>query len=186
MGTSETIIVLVIVLGGLLLRFALSREKPMRYRRKAVLAGSDLEFFRRLQHALPGCLICPQIGMAALIEPTGIGQARQDAQALIDGKRIGYTVFDEDMQVVAVIELDHHSRIKRADAARDACFAALGINALRFNARHLPSEENIRRRVFVRSRPHAREANKLAAHADAGIDFEQPTMPWRDTANAHI
>lgn len=183
----ETTIFFSIVGCGLLFWFFLGREKPARYRKKPVLTGIDLDLFCRLQRSLPECLICPNVAASALIEPTGIGKARQAAVDLIAGKKVGYAVFDEELQLVAIIELCHRSRATRREVARDGWFATAGIRTIRFHAKHLPSETKVRSSVFPRSDSTARP--KLYASGEAGMDsieFRRPLMHWRNTINAQL
>ncbi|HEY0847389.1 MAG TPA: DUF2726 domain-containing protein, partial [Noviherbaspirillum sp.] len=135
----ETLVFAAIILGGLLYRLVATRVVPARYRRKAILTGGERDFFFRLQEALPECVVCPQVAVSALLEPVGVGKLRQAAVDCIDGKRVGYAVFDRDMQLIAVVELDHRTRTSRRAAARDAYFAGAGIKTVRFQSKRLPS-----------------------------------------------
>lgn len=180
----EAIVFATIVLGGLLLRLILGRKAPALYRRKAVLTGGEREFFYRLQQALPECVVCPQVAMSALLEPTGIGKFRQAAVASINGKKVGYAIFDRDMQLIAVVELDHRTRTSRRAAARDAYFASAGIKTIRFQSKRLPSETKIRSSIFTRTAGGA--SSTYTADRNAEIEFVRPETPWRNTINAHI
>lgn len=121
---------------------------PVRYRKRAMLAGGELEFFYRLRRALPECHVFPQVAMSALVEPMGIGKARQSAFARIMGKRVGYAVFDDEMKLLAVVELDYRSRLSRQDAKRDACFSEVGVKTVRFQSKRKPSEARIKSSIF--------------------------------------
>lgn len=182
---NEAVVFAAIVLGGLFLWFATGRQKAPRYRKKSLLTGGEREFFYRLRQALPECVVCPQVAASALLEPAGIGPARQAAADYIAGRRLGYVVFDEDMSLLAVVELSHRSRRSRKDAARDAYFADAGIRTVRFSASRLPSEAKIRSRIFSRdARPRPAEPAGNAERA-AVIEYARPETPWRNTVNAH-
>lgn len=172
-----------IILGGLLVRFVTGRSAPVRYRRKPVLTGGEREFFFRLRQALPECVVCPQVAVSALLEPAGVGRLRQAAVDCIDGKRVGYAVFDRNMELVAVVELDHRTRTSRRAAARDAYFSSAGIRTIRFQSKRLPSETKIRSAVFVRESATAHDAKGVR---NGEIEFVKPATPWRNTVNAHI
>ena len=181
----EMIVAAVIVAGGMLMWLFLHRERPVRFRRKQVLTGGEREFFYRLRDALPECIVCPHLPLSALIEPTGMGPTRQRAQARLEGKRVGYAVFDEDMQVIAVIDYDHRSRLKRSDVARDTWLGRAGVRPVRFPARRLPSEAQIRKAVFARQ--DSRQAGpRMDSWADKGIEYRPLRTPWRNTANVHL
>jgi hypothetical protein len=141
--------ILALVVGLLLLAAVRSGSATgTRYRKRTMLAGSDLEFFYRLQRALPACHIFPQVAMSALIEPIGIGKVRQSAFARIVGKQVGYAVFDEEMKLLAVVELDYRSRLSRRDVCRDAYFSGAGIKTVRFQSKRKPSESRIKASVL--------------------------------------
>lgn len=173
-----------IVFGGFLLWLFLHREKPARFRTKAVLTGSELDLFSRLRAALPACVVCPQVAVSALIEPVGIVAFRQDAATRIDGKRVGFAIFDEEMQLIAIVELAHRSRVKRSDVARDAYFSSAGIRTIRFHAKRLPSAVQIQKRVLTRSK--SSSAKRLRGGVQkSDIEYQRPPNPWRNTVNIH-
>lgn len=181
----EIIVAASIMLGGVLLWIYLHRERPFRFREKPVLTGGELEFFFRLRDALPECVICPQVAVSALIEPVGVGPLRQKALACISGKRVGYAVFDEDMQLLAVAEYDHHGRRKRSDVLRDAWFASAGVRTIRFHAKHLPSVGTIKSRIFAGT-----ETKSVSHYVDYRLNREVERKSrktvWPNTANAHL
>lgn len=181
---NETIVFATIVFGGLLLWFAAAKERPARYRKKNVLTGSEREFFYRLRQALPECVICPQVAVSALIEPTGIGSARKAGLDRIKGKRVGYAVFDEEMHLMAIIEVDHRSRTTRKDAARDAYFANAGIRTVRFQAKRLPSEVKIKSSIYSRTGTAQRHyAHTSTVDQGGDLEYIRPETTWRNTAN---
>lgn len=181
----ETILVAVIVFGGLLLWLFIHRERPLRFRSKAALTGVEREFFFRLRDALPSCQVCPQLAVSALIEPAGIGAARRRALERIAGQRVGYAVFDVDMRLIAVVELDHRSRTTRRDVARDKYFSSAGIRTVRFRAKCLPSELKIRKHIFAKTEPGSRSYHGRGERV-AGIEFELTGTSWRNTVNTHL
>lgn len=187
MNASETGVAAAIMIGGLIIWFVVHWERRPRYRQKTFLVGCELEFFRRLQQALPQCLIFPHVAIPALIEPVGIGNTRKAALALIENRRVGYAVFDQDMWLLAVVELNHRSRRTRGEVARDGYFTSAGIRALRFNAQRLPSEAGIQSAVFARQETETRRRIRTAnSQRGTDIEFKRATTPWRNTANIHL
>ncbi len=180
---SELIVMAAIVFGGLLLWLFMHREKPLRFRQKTVLIGSELDFFFCLRQALPGYIVCPQVAVSALIEPTGIGPARQEALARIAGERVGYAVFDEEMRLITVVELNHRSRIKRRDAARDAYFSSAGIATVRFHAKRLPSAAQIQSSILAKTQARNRER---AVVRNVEFRVRRSHSPWRNTTKIRI
>jgi len=178
----ETLVFVSIVFAGLLGWFALTRESPARYRKKSMLTGGERDFYFRLRNALPECHVCPKVAISALIEPAGMGKVRQQAVSALSGKRVGYAVFDENMELLAVVELAHRPRPTRMERVREACFASAGIRTLRIPAKRLPSEARIRASTF--DRRSARFSPDAPPAADKELEFRK--TPWRNTANAHI
>lgn len=178
----EAVVFATIVLGGLMFRLIAGHAMPARFRRKPVLTGGEREFFFRLQTALPECVVCPQVAVSALLEPVGVGKLRQAAVDCIDGKRVSYAVFDKEMQLITVVEIDHRTRRSRRAAARDAYFASAGIRTVRFQSHCLPSDTKIRSAIFTRTPV----ISTYTVDRGAEIEFVRPETPWRNTFNAHI
>jgi hypothetical protein len=174
-----------VLAGGLVWWAIVHRERPARFKRRPVMTGSAREFMFHLQRALPECIVCPQLAATALLEPLGVGRARKAALERIVGRRVGFAVFDRDMHLLAVIELDHRPKLTKREAECDAYFASAGVMTLRFRAKHIPSEEQIRSKIFPRF-PSAGRAFGHASQPDAAIPFEpRSSAPWRNTVNAH-
>ncbi len=184
---AETILFVAIVFGGLGLWFVMQRPRPVRFRRKSVLTGGDLEFFYRLRKALPECVVCPQVSITALIEPAGMGKLRQAALNDIGHKRVGYAVFDEEMQLIAVVELEHRSRRTRKDVAKEAAFASAGIRTVRFHSRRLPSTTKIRSSIYSHAAvPVEPQLLNSVPLNSTQMEYERSKGVWRNTVNAHV
>lgn len=184
---NEITVFLSVIAGGMILWLIATRERPVRYRRRPVLTGGELEFFHRLRRALPACAICPQVAVAALLEPAGIGKARKAALDLIVGKRVGYAVFDEELELIAVVELDHRARLTRREKVRDGWFADAGIKVVRFHAKHLPSETKIQTRIYAGTAERKEhDLTYVGGRDNNAIEFRRPKAPWRNTVNAHM
>ena len=182
---TEVIVFAAIVFGGLFVWLAANRKSVGHYRKKRLLTGPEQEFFYRLRQALPGCIVCPQMAVSALIEPTGTGLIRKTGYDNIKGKKVGYAVFDEQMQLLVVVELDYRSRLSRKAVARDACFAEAGIQTVRFQARRLPSEAKIQSSVYSTTAS-SRRVRRQDRNSTPDIKYVRAETPWRNTANAHI
>jgi hypothetical protein len=181
----DAVVFFSVVFVGLLLWLAFNREQPSRFRRKAILTGIDVEFFARLRSSLGDCIVTPNVAVSSLIEPAGSMAARRHAQRRIAGRRVGYAVFDEELRLLAVVELAQRSRPTRSEAERDGFFAALGVKTIRFSAKRLPSEAKIRMAVFNAERGEQRSRAAPGADGEA-FDYRPQHTPWRNTLNAHI
>lgn len=182
----DAIVFFGVIFGGLLVWLFMQRERPMRYRKRSFLTGTEREFYMRLQRALPDCLVCPKVAVSALLEPMGVGKTRRAALANIVNRRVGYAVFDEDMELLAIVELDHRSRPNPYKAATDTFFASAGIRTIRFQAKRLPSDVKIYTAIYERA-PAATGPRAYVTSGGRGeIEFRRPKTPWRNTLNAHI
>lgn len=184
---SESLVFALIVGAGLAWWLVVNRKRPVRFRPRQVLTGPGLEFLFRLNRALPECIVCPQMAATALLEPLGMGSIRKSALSRIVGRRVGYAIFDEQMKLIAVIELDHRPRLTRREAECEGYFADAGIKTLRFHPRRMPSEAKIRASVFPRTPGEAsgKQPERIGNRDDA-IEFKPRGRPWRNTVNAHI
>lgn len=119
--------------------------------RKDLLTPTELTFFKRLQAAFPGVLICPQMALAAIVDiPAKYNQGpfKHVNRAGFAAKFADFAIVDPDTgEVLAVIELDDHTHDgaerQAADAARDEMLAEVGIEVHRFDARRMPRVEEL-------------------------------------------
>lgn len=123
-----------------------SARKAPRYRQTPIMTNNELEFFGRLQRALPECYVFPQIAMSALITPLTKGRRWQTDFMRISQKRVDWALYAKaGLRLVAIIELDDATHDKDKDAARDKLTGSAGIRTLRFESRSKPHENEIRR-----------------------------------------
>lgn len=133
----------------LLFKAALKRSAP--FQKKNLLTENELEFFWRLTRALPDLFIFPQVAMSALIEPT----ANQGTKAHISSfgrisqKRVDYALYDSDMKIICVIELDDKTHNAAKDAARDQMLKSANIRTIRWDTRNKPQTNEIQEKVFA-------------------------------------
>lgn len=133
---------------GMLLIAAASRSRNYRYKRAHILTNNELEFYRRLQRALPGLEVLPQVSMAGVIRPNESNSKRwNQALWMVVSKRIDFTICRRDMSVLCVVELDDRTHDKTKDAQRDAILASAGIGTIRYQSRNKPNEQQIHQDV---------------------------------------
>jgi hypothetical protein len=117
-----------------------------RLRRKPLLTANEAEFFHRLQRALPGHHIFPQVSFAAFL--TDDSQLSKKAQwavrARFDRKIADFVVCERGtLKIVALIELDDRMHDAKSDRRRDAITKAAGYQTIRYQSRQKPSEAEI-------------------------------------------
>lgn len=115
-------------------------------RRKPLLTANEAEFFYRLQRALPGLHVFPQVAFAALL--THSGQCSRNPQwavrAKFDRKIADFVICERGtLNVVALVELDDRMHDAKADRQRDAITKAAGYQTIRYQSRLKPSETEI-------------------------------------------
>jgi hypothetical protein len=136
-------LIILILVSMALLKF----RKPWltRLQRKSLLTANEAEFFHRLQRALPGYHVFPQVAFAALMTDDGklSAKARWSIRAKFDRKIADYVICDRMLRVVALIELDDRTHNASADRQRDAITKAAGYRTLRFSSRQKPSQAEI-------------------------------------------
>ncbi len=117
-----------------------------RIRPKPLLTPNEAEFFHRLQRALPGYHVFPQVSFAALLTDDGQLSARDRwaIRARFDRKIADFVICARGtLTVVALIELDDRSHIATVDRQRDALTKAAGYPTFRFQSKHKPTEAEI-------------------------------------------
>ena len=123
------------------------------YRARPLMTDNELEFFARLEQALPDCKVFTQVAMSGLLDVTLPSSHPHywRARAAFDRKRIDYVVCTRNgNRLIAVVELDDrsHDSKRRQDAARDQMLASAGIRTVRFPSYPRPSQKEIRAEVL--------------------------------------
>jgi hypothetical protein len=117
-----------------------------RIQRKSLLTPNEIEFFHRLERALPAYRVFPQVSFAALLTDDGrlSTQARWSVRARFDRKIADFVVCEGgNLRVIAIIELDDRTHVASADRQRDAITKAAGYHTFRFQSRQKPSQAEI-------------------------------------------
>jgi hypothetical protein len=86
-----------------------------RIQRKSLLTPNEIEFFHRLERALPAYRVFPQVSFAALLTDDGrlSTQARWSVRARFDRKIADFVVCEGgNLRVIAIIELDDRTIIR--------------------------------------------------------------------------
>lgn len=111
---------------------------------------SDLKSFHAdLRQVLPDYHIFPQVDLAALIAPASKDPRQQRAElARLQGRKVDYAVFDDQLELLFVIELTPQG-YSQDDAASNASYLKFaGIKSICWSLRQLPSADQIRRTLL--------------------------------------
>jgi hypothetical protein len=118
------------------------------YKSKPLLSENEKEFFLRLSQALPDCYVLTQVGLGALLQPNvkNNNQEYYRARGTYSQKIADYVICDNEMSVLAVVELDDRTHRKDKDAKRDAMLEQAGYKVIRWDSKNKPTAEEIRQR----------------------------------------
>lgn len=117
---------------------------------KPLLTKNELEFYGRLQRALPDLAIFPQVALRAFIRPRSPSHSKlyRRESSLLGAKHCDFLICEPTtLEIITIIELDDASHDLDKDAVRDAMTASAGYPTLRWHSRHKPSEADIREAV---------------------------------------
>lgn len=115
-----------------------------------IMTDSEVQFFKKLQLALPEYTVFSQVQLSRIIEPSEeAGRDRQFWFNRVCRQSVDFVLIDQNMQtVLAAIELDdwtHESAARqKQDAKKDKALASAGIPIIRFHAEKMPSIEMLR------------------------------------------
>lgn len=143
--------VIAVVLGLTYLQSIAGKGKSSQFVSKAPLSPNEQEFFWRLNEALPEHPVLAQVALGALVTAKaqpGIKGSWRSAQNQIDKKIVDFVILDDDLRVIALVELDDRTHTASKDAARDAMTQSAGYVTLRYDSRAKPAPAKIRADVY--------------------------------------
>jgi len=127
------------------------------FKAKSFLTPNELEFFGRLEAAVPEYRFHAQVAMGALLDPA---VSRKDAKeffrlrAMISQKIVDFVAQSRrDGSIKAIIELDDRTHDSEKDARRDAMLASAGFQTIRWNSKTKPNIAAIRARLMPGAGP---------------------------------
>lgn len=139
-----------------------ANKKPApRYRAKHILDRSEEEFFKRLVGALPDCYIFPQVAMLALLDAKDKDMKRNTADLVkIAHKRVDFAVYDADLKLICVVDLEDRFSDADEDKSSDADLEGAGIKTIRWDPSSKPTVEQISKTILplTRQAPPKRKA----------------------------
>jgi very-short-patch-repair endonuclease len=126
----------------------LVERKPWlsRIKRKPLLSENEKAFFLRLQRALPGFHVFPQVSFAAFLTVDGrlLQQEGWAVRAKFNRKIVDYVICTRGtLEIVALVELDDRTHSAGANRKRDEMTQAAGYRTFRFSSKQKPTEAEI-------------------------------------------
>jgi Protein of unknown function (DUF2726) len=115
--------------------------------RNTVLSQPEQILYRRLVQALPGNLVFSQVQLSRFLDIES-GVPRQSWHNRISQLSADFLILNPDTSVVAAVELDDASHLRRsrqdADARKGYALQSAGVPLIRWHVKSLPDEAAIR------------------------------------------
>jgi hypothetical protein len=133
-------------------------------------------FFKRLQKALPNCLIFPHVQLAAILEAhVSNEKKRQLMRQKLQERHVDFGIFSKELELLCVIELESNDETnKDEEYPTRKLLKSAGIKCVRWSREALPTAEQILRTLAPYSALEApkietsmQTIGKLFADADA-------------------
>lgn len=128
-------------------------DKDLNFQKKKLFPSEEVEFFQRLQKALPNCIIFPHLPLSSLIQADNLNEKKcLNAEKILSHHVIDFSIFSYALELLCIIELEsNHSdnpegddRIQRQASHREIIEKA-GIPSIRWNKNHLPTFDQMLR-----------------------------------------
>lgn len=137
------VVVIVIVLGSM------KKDKTIKnnalYENKRPLTDVEQVAYWKIKEAIePNKVVLAQVAFSSFIKTSG---EKKDANVKFNKARqkvADFVVCNKDFSIYAIIEIDDKTHNKDKDEARDAITKEAGIKTLRFQAKNLPTTEQLK------------------------------------------
>lgn len=149
-AVNSNLIVMGLAVGAAVVVLAIlnARLGAPKFKAKTLLTANELEFFARLEAAVPELRFLAQVAMGALLEPTvprSQTKAYYRQRGMFSQKIVDFVAQNRhDGSVVAIIELDDRTHDAGKDAKRDAMLASAGYRTIRWESKFKPNAAAIR------------------------------------------
>lgn len=136
------LIVLLVLLFAANLYMGLGGNRVPQVRAKPMMTLNEIAFWQLLRRAAAPLLVCPQVGMNALLttERGMDGKARQATRNRFMSKIVDFVLIENDGTVRLIVELDDSTHDAARDKKRDLMTARAGYTTLRIRR---PDSQNV-------------------------------------------
>lgn len=117
-------------------------------KKKKIFSDSELEFFQRLQKALPNCLIFPQLHLSSFIQfHIDNDKKRHSLENNIAQLCVDFGIFNQKLDLLCVIELSNntHDTDLSDEFSLGFYLAKSGIHSIKWNKEQLPTFDQMLR-----------------------------------------
>ena len=130
----------------------ITKFKDVAYLPLRIMTQVEEDFWKLLVQATPGCQVFPKVGGSALV----IAQSDNaghfwEATNRFNKNRFDFVVCNNQLKVIALVELDDQSQEQRLeqDKEQDFITSQAGYRTIRFDSRNWPSVNQIRMGIFA-------------------------------------
>lgn len=115
-----------------------------KYKAKAIMTDNEIEFFQRLIKSFPKYYIFPQVSLGAILVSADTDPSqRHGTRMTFSQKMADYVICNQQMKIVAIVELDDKTHSKEKDDKRDNMLSEAGYKIFRFESKNKPSIEEL-------------------------------------------
>lgn len=117
---------------------------PRQYKAKELMTNNEIEFFQRLIKAFPQYYVFPQVSLGAILAAAEIDAAQRNGTRMTFAQKMAdYVICNQQMKIVAIVELDDKTHNKEKDDKRDNMLQTAGYKTIRFESKHKPTVEEL-------------------------------------------
>jgi hypothetical protein len=157
-----------------------TEQSGRRYQSRPILDRNRAKFFVRLCQAVPTFYVFPQVALSALLSAAA-GKNQKADRARIAGMTVDYAIYNANLTLVCVINLDDGSADPDADAIAHRCFRDAGIKTIRWDAETRPTVDQIRRTMLSSIN---RAKSTPDAESQAAFESEVTIQPGNEAGGA--
>ena len=121
-----------------------SNSTIRKYKAKALMTDNEIEFFQRLIKAFPKYYVFPQVSLGAILASADTAPSQRHGTRMTFAQKMAdYVICNQQMKIVAIVELDDKTHSKEKDDKRDSMLKEAGYKIFRFESKHKPSIEEL-------------------------------------------
>lgn len=128
--------------------FDKSNKTHIDCKKKNIFSESELNFFQRLQKALPNCLIFPRLHISSFIDfHFSSEKKRLSMQSALDQLYVDFGIFNQNLDLLCVIELTSNTHQEDLSDELSVAHYLLksGVQSIKWNKEHLPTFDQMLR-----------------------------------------
>lgn len=127
--------------------FDKNNDQSLDYKKKKIFSEEELAFFKHLKQILPNCFIFPQLHLSSIIfAKTDNEKQRNEIEQKIDQHIVDFGIFNENLELLCVIELEDHSKNENELTTDSKTYLnSAKVPSIRWNKHQLPTYDQMLR-----------------------------------------